>query len=172
MKKMENKKPEVAEVCIHYYEEFKNNLTGFDEWFSDMMDSEFEKVYPRAEELADWLYDNSPEINRERELALATLIVRGPDAVTVLDEPTWVFFDPRLHNKLGAFLGRSYLNRKYYAWVDPYSNGMANERFDINLTEDELHRAKLEDILTNPHILKFKTESEWKAWLDSTPFDN
>lgn len=170
--KMENKKPEVAEVCLHYYEEFKDKLTGFDEWFADMIDSGFEEIYPRAEELARWLYDNSPEVNRERELALATLIVRGPEAVTVVDTPTLIIFDPRLHNRLGAFLGRSAVNRRFYAWVDPYGTDVEVGTIDIHITEAELHTAGLEDVLTNPHILKFKTEKEWRAWLNSTLFDN
>lgn len=36
--------------------------------------------------MAEWLYDNDNDTNRQRELALATLIVNGPSAVEVEKE--------------------------------------------------------------------------------------
>lgn len=76
----------VPKVAIEYYEEYKDNLTGFDEWFSDFWDSTFLKEFPQAEQLSEWLYGNDNYTNRQRELALATLIVNGPDAVEIEQE--------------------------------------------------------------------------------------
>ncbi len=81
-------KPQVLPVAIEYYEFYKDKLIGFDDWFGDFFGRDFRQEFgeDRAEELQKWLYDNDFETNRERELALATLIVKGPEAVEVIKE--------------------------------------------------------------------------------------
>lgn len=79
-------KPVVPQVAIDYYNEHKNVLSSFDEWFCGFYDDKFDEEFEKAEELRIWLYDNDNKINLQHELALATLIVNGPDAVTVEKE--------------------------------------------------------------------------------------
>lgn len=79
-------KPVVPQVAIDYYNEYKNVLSSFDEWFCGFYDDKFDEEFEKAEELRIWLYDNDNKINLQHELALATLIVNGPDAVTVQKE--------------------------------------------------------------------------------------
>ncbi|KKF40859.1 DUF1642 domain-containing protein [Streptococcus uberis] len=79
-------KPVVPQVAIDYYNEYKNVLSSFDEWFCGFYDDKFDEEFEKAEELRIWLYDNDNKINLQHELALATLIVNGPDAVTVEKE--------------------------------------------------------------------------------------
>lgn len=76
----------VPKVAIDYYEAYKDKLTGFDEWFGDFWDDTFLEEFPQAEQLSEWLYDNDKYTNLQRELALATLIVNGPDAVEIEQE--------------------------------------------------------------------------------------
>lgn len=78
------KVPQVA--ADYYYEQYKDKLSAFDEWFADFYDPDFEAEFPRAEELQNWLYGNDKKTNRQRELALATLIVNGLDAVEIEQE--------------------------------------------------------------------------------------
>lgn len=82
----EPQKVKVPQVAVDYYEQYKDKLSGFDEWFSDFYSSDFENDFDKAEELQIWLYDNDTETNYQRELALATLIVNGLDAVEVEQE--------------------------------------------------------------------------------------
>lgn len=79
----EPQKVTVPKVAIDYYEKYKNQISGFDEWFGDFYDSGFLEEFPDGEKLAEWLYNNTNEVNRQRELALANLIVNGPSAVEV-----------------------------------------------------------------------------------------
>lgn len=74
---------EVPKVAIEFYRFYKGSLSGFDEWFSDFYDRRFLEEFPQGEKLAQWLYDNDTETNLKRELALATLIVKGEDSVKV-----------------------------------------------------------------------------------------
>lgn len=82
----EQAKVVVPKVAIDYYEAYKDKLTGFDEWFGDFWDDTFLEEFPQAEQLSEWLYDNDKYTNLQRELALATLIVNGPDAVEIEQE--------------------------------------------------------------------------------------
>lgn len=82
----EPQKPAVPRVALEYYEEYKDTLTAFDEWFGDFYDGGFLAEFPQGEKLAEWLYDNDNDTNRQRELALATLIANGPSAVEVEKE--------------------------------------------------------------------------------------
>ncbi|MDG3136728.1 hypothetical protein [Streptococcus suis] len=85
-------KPRVPEVAVEFYETYKDEGFSFEEWFGDFY-SEKEENFPRLKELAKWLYDNPDEVNRQRELALATLIVNGLDAVEVEQERLYVVTD-------------------------------------------------------------------------------
>lgn len=89
----EQAKVVVPKVAIDYYEEYKDKLTGFDEWFGDFWDDTFLEEFPQAEQLSEWLYDNDKYTNLQRELALATLIVNGPDAVEIEKEKEYVVTD-------------------------------------------------------------------------------
>ncbi|MTB64098.1 DUF1642 domain-containing protein [Streptococcus sp. zg-86] len=82
----EPQKVKVSQVAVDYYEQYKDKLSGFDEWFCDFYSSDFENDFDKAEELQIWLYDNDDKTNCQRELALATLIVNGLDAVEVEQE--------------------------------------------------------------------------------------
>lgn len=82
----EPQKVVVPQVAVDYYEQYKDRLTGFDEWFDDFYDGGFRAEFPQGEKLTEWLYDNDDDTNRQRELALATLIVNGPGAVEVEQE--------------------------------------------------------------------------------------
>ncbi|HEM5087634.1 TPA: DUF1642 domain-containing protein [Streptococcus suis] len=86
LKQHEPQKVVVPQVAVDYYERYKDQLTGFDEWFGDFYDGGFLAEFPQGEKLAEWLYDNDGDTNRQRELALATLIVNGPGAVEVEQE--------------------------------------------------------------------------------------
>ncbi|MEX5397195.1 DUF1642 domain-containing protein [Streptococcus sp. ZJ93] len=82
----ELQKPIVPQVAADYYEQYKDKISGFDEWFSYFYSSDFENDFDKAEKLQIWLYDNDDKTNSQRELALATLIVNGLDAVEVEQE--------------------------------------------------------------------------------------
>ncbi|HEP1541700.1 TPA: DUF1642 domain-containing protein [Streptococcus pyogenes] len=83
---LDQPKPVVPQCAIDYYEQYKELLSDFEEWFGDFYDSYFLKEFPKGIELAEWLHDNDNKTNLQHELALATLIVNGPDAVTVEKE--------------------------------------------------------------------------------------
>lgn len=86
----EPQKVAVPKVALEYYETYKNSFSSFGDWFEDLwpITDKRSKEY----ELAKWLYefvDNSDE-QRKRELALATLIANGPDAVEVEKEKLYI----------------------------------------------------------------------------------
>lgn len=83
---LDQPKPVVPQVAIDYYNEYKNVLTGFEDWFGYFYSDKFEAEFEKYDELRRWLYDNKYKTSLQRELALATLIVNGPDAVTVEKE--------------------------------------------------------------------------------------
>ncbi|WP_155962165.1 DUF1642 domain-containing protein [Streptococcus ruminantium] len=102
----EPQKVTVPKVAIDYYEKYKNQLSGFDEWFGDFYDSGFLEEFPDGEKLAEWLYDNTKEVNKQRELALANLIVNGPSAVEI--EPD-LLYTVKIPNN-GGFIVLAYIN--------------------------------------------------------------
>lgn len=69
---------------MDYYETYRDKGLLFSQWFGDM--SELDTYFSRIDEVAEWLYGNDKKTNAQRELALATLIVNGPDAVEVEEE--------------------------------------------------------------------------------------
>ena len=79
-------KPKVSQVSVEFYEKYKADILSLDEWFSDFYSNEAIEDFPRMEELTDWLHGNDNETNRQRELALATLVTLGIDAVEIEQE--------------------------------------------------------------------------------------
>ncbi|WJQ86116.1 DUF1642 domain-containing protein [Streptococcus parasuis] len=82
----EPQKPKVSQVAVEFYEKYKADMLSLDEWFSDFYSNEAIEDFPRMEELTEWLHGNDNETNRQRELALATLVTLGIDAVEVEKE--------------------------------------------------------------------------------------
>lgn len=79
----EPEKPVVQQVAIDYYEQYKDNLLSFSEWFDGLYERTFLDEFPDGDKLQKWLHDNDYKTNRQRELVLATLIVNGVEAVQV-----------------------------------------------------------------------------------------
>ena len=86
----EPQKPVVSQVAVDFYEQYKNYDLDFGEWFGDFYSEKVKGDFPRIDELAEWLYDNDKETNREREFALATLVVKGLEAVEVEKEKLYI----------------------------------------------------------------------------------
>ncbi|HEM2826363.1 TPA: hypothetical protein U0650_001308 [Streptococcus suis] len=82
----EPQKVVVPQVAVDYYERYKDQSTGFDEWFGDFYDGGFLADFPQGEKLAEWLYDNDDDTNRQRELALAQKIMFGLGS-------SWLFYE-------------------------------------------------------------------------------
>ncbi|MFA9413301.1 DUF1642 domain-containing protein [Streptococcus sp. E29BA] len=135
----EPQKVTVPKVAIDYYEKYKNQISGFDEWFGDFYDSGFLEEFPEGEKLAEWLYDNTNEINNQRELALANLIVNGPSAVEVEPEKLYTVEIPDPHNGVWRYTTLVRLEHKKIRIVmvdDPlWKHSIAHQ-----LTEDEIRK--------------------------------
>lgn len=80
-----DKKPVVPQAVMEYYEFYKDTLTSFAEWFENDLE-ESPSYFEKEEEVQKWLYDVDYETQKQRELALAILIVNGPEAVEVEQE--------------------------------------------------------------------------------------
>ncbi|WP_105095289.1 DUF1642 domain-containing protein [Streptococcus suis] len=79
----EPQKVVVPQVAVEYYYAYKDCGYSLGELLSDFYSESVREEFPRLDELATWLHDNDEDTNRQRELALATLIVNGPDAVEI-----------------------------------------------------------------------------------------
>ena len=135
----EPQKPKVSRVAVEFYEKYKNEILSLDEWFSDFYSKEAIEDFPRMEELTEWLHGNDNETNRRRELALATLVTLGIDAVEIEQEKLYTVEIPNPNNtspkyKLmlvkgtnGVEILRDYYNEKR----DPYI---------FRLTESEIRQ--------------------------------
>lgn len=82
----EPQKPKVPRVAVEFYEKYKADIFSLDVWFSDFYSKEAIEDFPRMEELTDWLNGNDNETNKQREIALATLVTLGIDAVEIEQE--------------------------------------------------------------------------------------
>ena len=82
-------KPVVPKVVIDYYGFYKGKLTDFEEWFAEFK-VESDEDFQRIDEVGEWLYNVDFETQKKRELALATLIVNGLDAVEVEEEKRYL----------------------------------------------------------------------------------
>ena len=85
-KVQEPQKPKVSRVAVEFYEKYKGENISLDEWFRDFYSKEAIEDFPRMGELAEWLHGNDTETNKRRELALATLVTLGIDAVEIEQE--------------------------------------------------------------------------------------
>lgn len=134
-------KPVVPQVAIDYYNEYKNVLSSFDEWFCGFYDDKFDEEFEKAEELRIWLYDNDNKINLQHELALATLIVNGPDAVTVEKEKLYTVVIPNPHEKQLSYVLMRRPNGNVIINVVHSSNlDLLKTDNDLQLTEKEIKK--------------------------------
>ncbi|WP_203263652.1 DUF1642 domain-containing protein [Streptococcus uberis] len=131
----------VPQVAIDYYNEYKNVLSSFDEWFCGFYDDKFDEEFEKAEELRIWLYDNDNKINLQHELALATLIVNGPDAVTVEKEKLYTVEIPNPHEKQLSYVLMRRPNGNVIINVVHSSNlDLLKTDNDLQLTEKEIKK--------------------------------
>ncbi|MFX3998732.1 DUF1642 domain-containing protein [Streptococcus suis] len=93
----EPQKVVVSQVAVEYYYKFKDYGYSLVELLGDFCYQSTREKFPRLNELETWLYGNDEATNRQRELALATLIVNGPDAVEIEQEQLYTVEipDPR-----------------------------------------------------------------------------
>lgn len=139
--KLNQPKPVVPQVAIDYYNEYKNVLSSFDEWFCGFYDDKFDEEFEKAEELRIWLYDNDNKINLQHELALATLIVNGPDAVTVEKEKLYTVVIPNPHEKQLSYVLMRRPNGNVIINVVHSSNlDLLKTDNDLQLTEKEIKK--------------------------------
>lgn len=141
-------KPVVPQVAIDYYNEYKNVLSSFDEWFCGFYDDKFDEEFEKAEELRIWLYDNDNKINLQHELALATLIVNGPDAVTVKKEKSYQIIDKRL-NATFSCLGYDIEGRAWFWGNKKFFK--KNKGVRLAHTRQQLIDAGFEEVFKNPN---------------------
>ncbi|MCR4258765.1 DUF1642 domain-containing protein [Streptococcus uberis] len=131
----------VSQVAIDYYEQYKDTLSSFDEWFCGFYDNEFEAEFERADELRRWLHHNDNKINLQRELALATLIVNGPDAVEVEKEKLYTVEIPNPNEGQLSFVlmrkpgGNISINVVHSSNLD-----LLKTDKDLQLTEQEIRK--------------------------------
>ncbi|SUO88762.1 DUF1642 domain-containing protein [Streptococcus uberis] len=138
---LDQPKPVVPQVAIDYYNEYKNVLSSFDEWFCGFYDDKFDEEFEKAEELRIWLYDNDNKINLQHELALATLIVNGPDAVTVEKEKLYTVVIPNPHEKQLSYVLMRRPNGNVIINVVHSSNlDLLKTDNDLQLTEKEIKK--------------------------------
>lgn len=134
-------KPEVSQCAIDYYNEYKNVLSSFDEWFCGFYEDKFDEEFEKAEELRIWLYDNDNKINLQHELALATLIVNGPDAVIVEKEKLYTVVIPNPHEKQLSYVLMRQPNGNVIINVVHSSNlDLLKTDNDLQLTEQEIRK--------------------------------
>lgn len=93
----EPQKPKVPQVAVEFYERYKDDNLGLEEWFGDFYSSEAIEDFPKIDELAKWLYDNDDETCRQHEFALATLVTLGINAVEVEKEKLYTVEIPDPH---------------------------------------------------------------------------
>ncbi|WP_203265666.1 DUF1642 domain-containing protein [Streptococcus uberis] len=146
--KLDQPKPVVPQVAIDYYNEYKNVLSSFDEWFCGFYDDKFDEEFEKAEELRIWLYDNDNKINLQHELALATLIVNGPDAVTVEKEKLYQIIDKRL-NATFSCLGYEIDDRVWFWGNKKFF--LKNKGARLAHTRQQLIDAGFEEVFENPN---------------------
>lgn len=135
-------KPRVSEVAVEFYEIYKDQGLSFEEWFGDFYSKEAEEDFPRLQELTAWLYDNSDEVNRQRELALATLIVNGIDAVEIEKEKKYTV---RMKNVYHGDLGYSFVHGGYSFYSKEHNrSGIVYE-----FTKSKLDKAGFSGVFDN-----------------------
>jgi len=129
----EPKKHKVPQVAVEFYEKYKAGMLSLDEWFSDFYSKEAIEDFPRMEELADWLHGNDNETNRQRELALATLVTLGIDAVEIEQEKLYTV------EIEGVSSGRLFKNIRTNKFL--FHSGKGLKGYTDRLTEKEIEEA-------------------------------
>ena len=136
----EPQKPKVSQVAVEFYEKYKADMLSLDEWFSDFYSYEAIEDFPRMEELADWLHGNDNETNRQRELALATLVTLGIDAVEIEQEKLYTV--KVLDSTLFKMTSDNHVRYKLIGENEiPSESKIGNYTFEVNLTEKEIKEA-------------------------------
>lgn len=138
----------VPQVAIDFYNRYKNNQLSFEEWFSGFYTIGFRQEFPYGDKLAQWLYGNDYQTNRERELALATLIVKGEDAVEVIREPEYRVFMKGAENDFSQLK----LNTDG-EWFFGYPVN-ESDNYTITFTREKLKQMGLEDVFATSNIFK------------------
>ena len=131
----EPQKPKVSQVAVEFYEKYKADILSLDEWFSDFYSNEAIEDFPRMEELTEWLHGNDNETNRQRELALATLVTLGIDAVEIEHEKLYTVEIPNPHSYID---NHSRLARNYKGKVVLEVQDWLNIDESYKLTESEI----------------------------------
>lgn len=129
----EPQKPKVSQVAVEFYEKYKDGMLALGEWFSDFYSKEAIEDFPRMEELTDWLHGNDNETNRRRELALATLVTLGIDAVEIEPEKLYTV---EIDGVSSSKLFKSTRTNEYRFYC-----GKELEGYTDKLTEQEIKNA-------------------------------
>ena len=116
----EPQKPKVPQVAVEFYERYKDDNLALGEWFGDFYSPEAIEEFPRMDELTKWLHDNNNETNRQREVALATLVTLGIDAVEVEKEKLYTVEIP---NPNGSGYSKIYLAKNKDGKVELFNWG-------------------------------------------------
>lgn len=136
---LDQPKPVVPQCVIDWVDDSRERYYEFDEWF--YCDNQPKEVYK-------WL---NPKNKRQAELnalALVTLIVNGPDAVTVEKEKLYQIIDKRLNatfSCLGYDIdGRAWFwgNKKFF---------LKNKGDRLAHTRQQLIDAGFEEVFKNPN---------------------
>ena len=131
----EPQKPKVSRAAVEFYEKYKDENLSLDELFSDLYSKEAIEDFPRMEKLTEWLHGNDNETNRRRELALATLVTLGIDAVEIEKEKLYIVEIPNPHSYIDNHtrLARNYKGKvvlEVQDWLDTFES--------YTLTESEI----------------------------------
>lgn len=138
-------KPVVPKVVIDYYGFYKGKLTDFEEWFAEFK-VESDEDFQRIDEVGEWLYNVDFETQKKRELALATLIVNGLDAVEVEEEKRYLVKVKGM-NRINGCLAN---NKKLATWYFGISGNSKNHR--THHTRKELEEANFGWVFDCPGI--------------------
>ncbi|CYW68018.1 DUF1642 domain-containing protein [Streptococcus suis] len=133
----------VSQVAVEYYNTFKDYGYSLVELLGDFCYQSTREKFPRLNELETWLYGNDEATNRQRELALATLILNGPDAVEIEQEKLYTVEIPDPN---------SYCDYRYLSRND---NGIC-----LDASNDTKWKQKKRNQFTESEI---KEDFEW-AW--------
>lgn len=127
-------KPVVPQVVIDYYEFYKGKLTDFEEWFAEF-EVESDEDFQQIDEVGEWLYNFDFETQKKRELALATLIVNGLDAVEVEKEKRYLVKMKGIDTNFNSL--NRHRNENY--WI--FSSEDKNTLYQTHHTRKELEEA-------------------------------
>lgn len=145
----EPQKPKVSRVAVEFYEKYKGEILSLDEWFSDFYSKEAIEDFPGMEELTEWLHGNDNETNRRRELALATLVTLGIDAVEIEQEKLYTV------EIEGISSGKLFKNIQTNKYLFHSGNGLKG--YTDRLTEQEIKQK-------DKRLWQFAKPVEDKQW--------